>query len=174
MLPKVVSLYGNNVANTLNFESIVFNAYEVKIPDVDIPTITINFGGSEINLSSHARGTEQDLTFNFELDSKFLNYTTVYQWLNAMHDDEDGLFDTKHMVSTGTEDKEIPILYLGNITIQILDEADTVIGEYFFVDVVPNKLGGPQLNYRLDNTAGLKSSVSFKYARFTWRPVVLS
>ena len=170
---RVTDIYATSPEKVV-FDSFLFNIYEVKLPDVEIPAVTVDFSGDELNVSSHARAKYGLLEFNYDIDSLLLNYTALYNWLDALHDDSDGLFDSKNRLRNGSDLSTIgkeEQFYMGTLYVQILNEWEKPVAEWCYYNAFPTKVSGPTIDYRISGKESLSSVASFAFSQVRFRPI---
>ena len=126
--------------------------------DKFVPAIQIGYGGSNLYNSSHARDPYPPVTVDFTIDNGFNNYWTMYKWLDLMHDDQEGLYDTDDLSKD-----ELFKSYQADITLYGLDEYDNKRIEWKYTKAFPTNLGSIDYSYRDESEA--VSSMTFVYSQ---------
>ena len=139
-------------------DTIQFSIYGSVIPEVKVPATEIRYAGSTLFNSSHSKDSYPPNNVKFNIDNEFKNYWVIYTWLNLLHDEAKGVFNSRNLAETDTY-----LEYMSNMTIQGLDEYNTVKISWVFTKSFPVVLGGINYNYQEDGE--IPCSFSFVYSQ---------
>ena len=142
----------------VNQDAMQFSVFGAVVPEIVVPAIQIGYGGSNLYNSSHARDPYPPVTVDFTIDNGFNNYWTMYKWLDLMHDDQEGLYDTDDLSKD-----ELFKSYQADITLYGLDEYDNKRIEWKYTKAFPTNLGSIDYSYRDESEA--VSSMTFVYSQ---------
>tara|TARA_R110000765_G_scaffold1890_5_gene5188 strand:+ start:2735 stop:3313 length:579 start_codon:yes stop_codon:yes gene_type:complete len=160
-LPDAMKKIDSKTARTsfnVNQDAMQFSVFGAVVPEIVVPAIQIGYGGSNLYNSSHARDPYPPVTVDFTIDNGFNNYWTMYKWLDLMHDDKEGLYDTDDLSKD-----ELFSSYQTDITLYGLDEYDNKRIEWKYTKAFPTNLGSIDYSYRDESEA--VSSMTFVYSQ---------
>jgi len=134
-----------NVNSNLNIisDSLQFSIWGTTTPPIEVPGVEIRYAGSTLYNSSHGKNSYPPVTVNFNIDNRFNNYWVIYQWLNLMHDQVEGIPDARNLIPDDFFDE-----YQVDLTIIAKDEFDNGVAEFTYTKAFPTSLGEIQWNYR--------------------------
>ena len=130
-----------------NFQINLTNA---QVPLVSIPNIPVVFDGQTYNTSSHTRPTYSSLNLSFFIDTHFINYWLLWNWLNLFNE-----------ANTARGEKTSQLV--SRFRLSCLDEYNSPIINFFYEDVFITELGKFDVDYT--NTKQLKASATFVFNR---------
>jgi hypothetical protein len=131
----------------VNIDALQFSVFGTVIPDIVVPAVETRFGGSTIYVSSHSRPSFPPVTINFTIDNEFNNYWCIYQWLNLMRDEREGVFGVVN--SRGLANAEAVLNeYATTFTLYAKDEFNNNIIKFEYLKAFPTKLGSISLTYQ--------------------------
>jgi len=160
-LPDAMKKIDSKTARTsfnVNQDAMQFSVFGAVVPEIVVLAIQIGYGGSNLYNSSHARDPYPPVTVDFTIDNGFNNYWTMYKWLDLMHDDKEGLYDTDDLSKD-----ELFSSYQTDITLYGLDEYDNKRIEWKYTKAFPTILGSIDYSYRDESEA--VSSMTFVYSQ---------
>jgi len=76
-----------------NPDSIQFSIYGAIVPEVQIPSYNLPYGGQNLKISTHTRPAYSDVTVKFTVDNQFNNYWYVWNWLNMLNDERTSYYN---------------------------------------------------------------------------------
>jgi len=138
--------------------SLQFSIYGSIVPELTVPAVQIPYAGSNLYQSAHARQPYPPVTVNFTIDNEFNNYWVIYKWLDLLHDEKTGLYDSKNL-----GDNEDFNQYQTDMAIYGVDEYENKRIQFTYTKAFPTILGGINYNYR--DTAEISSSMTFVYSQ---------
>jgi hypothetical protein len=142
----------------VNEDAMQFSVFGSIVPELIVPAIQIGYSGSNLYNSAHAREPYPPVTVDFTIDNEFNNYWTMYKWLNLMHDQKEGLYDTDDLSKDELFGK-----YQTDLTLYGLDEYDNKRIQWTYTKAFPTTLGSIDYSYR-DETEAV-SSMTFVYSQ---------
>ena len=163
----VVDYYAQE-KDIINDTALHFNIFEPTLPDIERPEVQVLYQGGTYNVASHIIKVDGSIDFQFDIDSLFLNYISIFTWLNLQADQTTIVPDSDHKILPEKyfQTKQDAVrLYKGTVNIEILDKQHNPILEYEFQGAFPKKLSAPKLGYRSSSATTLKSSASFAFDR---------
>lgn len=133
--------------------AVQFSLKAVNVPDVTVQAISQPYGSGNLYVSSHAKDPFELLNIKFDIDNEFKNWSTIYEWLNLLHDEKYAIPDAKNKIDRkfGVESYWTTLGLLG------LDEYNVVKIKFEFTQAFPTKITGINFDYtqaeKLDATA---------------------
>ena len=158
--PALRNIDSKNTRNSFNVNenSMQFSVYGAVVPQITVPAIEIGYGGSNLFNSSHAKSPYDPVTVDFTIDNGYNNYWVVYKWLDLMHDEKEGLFDSGKIA---TDDDFAQ--YQTDMTLYGLDEYNNERIKFTYTKAFPIAVGA--INYSYRDTDEIASSLSFVYSQ---------
>lgn len=150
---------------TINLDALQFSVFGVVVPEITVPAIETRYSGSTIYVSSHNRSSFPASNVSFVIDNQFSNYWVIYQWLNVMRDEKEGItgqiLNARDLASEGAVLKE----YASIFTLYARDEFNNNIIKFDYHNAFPTKLGGITWNYQ--DSKEIQSSFEFVFSNIT-------
>ena len=148
----------NNKKIQLN--SLQFSVYGSIVPRIQVPAVEARYSGSTIHISSHSHPTYAPITINFTIDNRFNNYWVIYTWLNALRDQNEGVYGI--VDAANTFDKSVNLNdYSTDMTIYGKDEMNTDIISWTYKRAFPIALS--EINYNYKDSGEIEASCEFAF-----------
>ncbi len=128
---------------TINEDNIQFSVFGTIVPDIEVPAVEIRYAGNTLYQSAHSKNSYPPVTVDFTIDNRFNNYWVIYQWLNLLHNEKTGLFDSRDLIPNDNFDE-----YQTNITLTAMDEYSNEIINFTYSKAFPTSLSKINFNYR--------------------------
>jgi len=142
----------------VNQNAMQFSVYGSVVPQITVPAIEIGYAGSNLYNSAHAKTPYDPVTVNFTIDNGYNNYWVCYKWLDLMHDEKFGLFDSSN-IATDEDFKQ----YQTDMTLYGLDEYNEERIKFTYTKAFPISVGNIDYNY--SDSDEISSSLSFVYSQ---------
>jgi len=139
-------------------DSMQLSIYGTVVPAITVPALEIRYSGSTLYNSTHSKNPYPPVTVNFTIDNQYNNYWTIYKWINLLHDEYTGVYDSSGLV----QDDRFKD-YQTDLTIYGLDEYNNEKIKFIYTKAFPTDLGGINYNYREDGE--IESSFTFVYSQ---------
>lgn len=162
-LKSINSKFDRN-SKTVNLDALQFSVYGTVIPDIVVPAVETRFGGSTVYVSSHNRPSFPPVTINFTIDNEFNNYWCIYQWLNLMRDEREGVYGIVNGRGLAESDAALND-YSTTFTLYGRDEFNNNIIKFDYYRAFPTKLGGISWNYQ--ESKEIQCSFEFVFSNIT-------
>lgn len=157
--PALLAINGNaRDSSTVQQDMMQFSIYGTVVPTITVPALEIRYSGSTLYNSTHSKAPYPPVTVNFTIDNSYNNYWVIYKWLNLMHDQVEGLFDSDNLISDNAFKA-----YQTDLTIYGLDEFNKEKIAFTYTKAFPTDLGGITYNYR--ENGEIESSFTFVYSQ---------
>ena len=149
--------------STLNFDKLVFSVWGAIVPDQELNSTVIPYGGQNVSINNYTRKQYSNITINFNIDNRYTNYWVLSRWMDLINDSKTSSFDDSS-ISENEFPSMLPI-YTTNFTIQSLDSYDNVVFEFNYIGAHPVKLSGFEFNHQ---NAGeeISTSAEFSFSQF--------
>ena len=82
-----------DTANDLGLNDMQVSVYGSPVPPVSVPSVTENYYGQSLKVTSQSREPYPSLTVNFTIDNEFKNYWFIWKWLDIMNRSDDSGMD---------------------------------------------------------------------------------
>lgn len=155
---KKINKHDERSNATVLQDSLQFSIYGTVVPAITVPALEIRYAGSTLYNSSHSKNPYPPVTVNFTVDNQYNNYWVIYKWINLLHDEYYGTFDSTNLI----QDDRFKD-YQTDLTIYGLDEYNNERIKFTYTKAFPTDLGGINFNYREDGE--IESSFTFVYSQ---------
>jgi hypothetical protein len=146
--------------DTIIPDTVQFTIWGTAVPDITVPGTEVRYAGSTLYVSSHNKASYPPVEVNFAVDSMYNNYWTVYQWLNLLHDEKTGQYNSrKEFVDANFND------YQTDLTIYGLDEYGKKRVKFTYKKAFPTTLKGLNYDYQPSGDMRLVSGFVFIYSQ---------
>ena len=136
------------------------------VPQIQVPSNEVRFGGQSYNVSSHSRPNYQPLTVNFIVDNKFYNYWLLWKWLDVLNTARGSLYDgtpEKNRTKAYNLDQGTLLEYQSNLTLLSYNEYNQRIVEFTYYNAFITNLGAINYSYRDD--AIIETVAEFQFSQ---------
>lgn len=148
----------NKIAKgNIDSNSIQFSLIGVSVPPITVKAISQRYASGNLYISSHSKEPFDLLKIRFNLDNRFANYMTIYEWLNMIHDEEEAYPDPKDLTGTHFGVKN----YWTNVGVVGLDEYNVTKIMFTFTQAFPTQLGGWDFDYTKDEEIPCYANFAF-------------
>ena len=124
-------------------ESIGWSLVKASTPEINIKAQSIPYAGGNHYISSHVKDAYSPLTIEFKVDSRYANYTTIYEWINYIYDEKYGHFDANNLSPISGTDT-----YASTISLVATDEYEKDVIMWTFKNAFPTKISSLSLDYK--------------------------
>lgn len=144
---------------TISLDSLQFSVYGTILPDIVVPAVETRYGGSNIYISSHSRPAFPPITVNFTIDNQFNNYWCIYQWLNLLRDEKEGVYgivNARQLLENEATLKDYSTVF----NLFAIDEFNNPIIRFDYINAFPTKLGSISWTHQ----GGKEVETTFEFA----------
>ena len=145
---------------TFDFNTLQFAVQGTVVPKIEVPSIETRFGGATIPISSHARPTYAPLMLTFKIDSTFSNYWSIFFWLNALRDQEEGIYGIVDVLNNFNANS-ILADYSTDFSIFGLGEYNDPVIKFTYRSAFPTSLS--EIKYDYQNNDEIQATVEFAF-----------
>lgn len=169
-LPEVLSkiekaqmLSKNGIS--LNKKTLQWTLQKAEVPSINIKSQEIKYAGGNLYISSHTKSPYDPVKLTFRLDSNYLNYFTIYEWLNFIYDEKECHFNGEGVAKTKSfNEYTVPVSIVG------LDEYNNPKIQWIFTNAFPTELSSIPLTYI--DTNEIEFSATFVFSQMYIRNIL--
>lgn len=126
----------------VNKKSLQWSIVKAEVPNVNIKANAIPYAGGNLHVSSHTKSPYDPFKITFKVDSNYLNYFTIYEWINFIYGEKEGHFNEEKLTnSTSFKSYAVPVSIVG------LDEYNEPKIQWIFTYAFPTDLSSLNLDY---------------------------
>ena len=139
-------------------DTVQFSIFGTIIPEIVVPAIENRYAGNTYYVSSNSKNSYPPVNIKFNIDNQYNNYWTIFQWLNLLHDQEEGRYNASNIeVDQNFND------YQTNLTIYGLDEYDNKRIKFTYTHAFPTSINSIDYNYQ--DSGEIVSGFVFVYSQ---------
>jgi hypothetical protein len=142
----------------LSLDALQFSVYGTIVPKIEKPAVEIRYSGNTLYNSAHSIESYPPVTVDFTIDNRYNNYWAIYSWLNLMHDQVDGTYDSEDLILNKKFEN-----YQADFILTALDEFDKPIISFTYTKAFPTELGEIEYSYRSGDE--IQCSFTFVYSQ---------
>lgn len=147
--------YSANVnPNRIVTDRLQFSVYGISVPGISVPAVPVTQYQQTLNISSFTRPAYGPVSIKFAIDSEYLNYYVIWNWLNLLNDS---------LVSIPERKNNLQFLsnYSSDFQIFGLNEYNQRVIQFYYKSCFPTSLGGITYNYQ--NPTELNCDFNFEF-----------
>lgn len=142
-------------------DSVQYSLYKTKVPDLTVKGVEVRNTGSTLYVSSHSKDSFPPTEVEFAIDNGYNNYWCIYQWLNLLHDEKTGQYNSKDFPNVDKDFRD----YQTNIVIFGLDEYGKKRIKFTFSKAFPTTLKGLEFNQQAEGDMRIVSGFDFLFSQ---------
>jgi len=139
-------------------DSVQFSVFGTAVPEIVVPAIETRMTGSTLYVSSHSKNPYPPVAIGFNVDSEYNNYWTIYKWLDLLHDQYYGRYNSEEL-----ESSEIFSDYQTDLTIYGMDGFNKKKIKFTYTKAFPTAIN--DITYDYKEGAELISGFRFVYSQ---------
>lgn len=148
----------------VNKKTIQWSIIKADVPNINIKASATPYAGGNLYVSSHTKSPYDPFKITFKIDSNYLNYFTIYEWLNFIYGESEGHFDTENLTnSTSFKAYSTPVSIVG------LDEYNNPVIQWIFTYAFPTDLSSVSLDYT--NADEIECTATFVFSQMKIRNI---
>jgi len=165
-LPEALrSMVDSTMESSYKPDNIQFTVFGSPVPKIEVPSITLPFGGQSMKVSSYSRPAWPVLDLSFLVDSGYQNYWILWKWLNLFNNYDDSTSDISSFAGI-TPSGQITLKnkisqYITNFTLFALDEYNNKLVSFKYTDAFITTLG--EIKFSHQESGMITGSASFAY-----------
>lgn len=156
----------NISANSANRDSVQMSVFGTIVPEISVPALTLPYAGQSLKVSSHAREPYEESTLGFKVDNRFMNWWTMWFWLNLQNDAYQSGYDRKNL---GSHAKNYMRNYQTDFSVFALDEYNQRTMQFVYKMAFPTGIGRIEYDYKTPDE--IVSGFTFAYSQLLVTPV---
>ena len=164
-------------------DSIQVSVYGVVVPKVSVPAIEATYAGQTGKASSFNRPSYEDVSVNFNIDNRFRNYNTIWEWINLLNDSENTTYDASNLFGSSdrgkiiaknisAQDIEYKKEYTANMSLYGVDEYNKNVVQFTFTEAFPVTLG--EINYNYQTPDEIISSFTYTFSQLHFKRLAVN
>ena len=149
----------------INKKTVQWSIIKAEVPNINIKANPINYAGGALHVSSHTKSPYDPFKITFKVDSKWLNYFTIYEWINFIYGEKEGHFDEENLTNSKSfTSYAVPVSIVG------LDEYNNPIIQWIFTYAFPTDLSTISLDYT--STEEIEFTATFVFSQMRIRNIL--
>lgn len=146
-------------------KALQWSLQKAEVPAVNIKSQNIKYGAGNLYVSSHTKDPYSPVKLTFRVDSNYLNYFTIYEWINFIYNEKEGHFDAEDLTkSKSFTSYSVPVSIVG------LDEYNNPKIQWIFSYAFPTEISGLNLTYT--DTNELEFTATFVFSQMYVRNIL--
>ncbi len=158
-LKSIVTQYNRN-NRTIIPDSVQFSIFGTMVPAVTVKAVETRHAGQTLYVSSHSRDSFPPVNIKFAVDSLYNNYWVIYQWLNLLNDQKNGLYNDHNSIVDGNHQD-----YQTDLTVYALDENDNKRLKIVYTKAFPTTIDEMEFDEQADGEMEIVSGFTFVYSQ---------
>jgi len=166
-----------------NENSVQFSVYGVVVPSISVPAIEASYAGQTGKVSSFTRPSYEDVTTNFNVDNRFRNYNTIWEWINLLNDESKSVYDDGNLLTAAdrgmviapgiaAQDIDYKKEYSADMSLYGVDEYNKRVVHFTYTEAFPVSLGSIDFNYK--DTDEIVSSFTFAFNQLHFKRLAVN
>jgi hypothetical protein len=156
---------GKNAKLGIDKKALQWSIVKAEVPNVNIKAAPINYGGGTLHYSTHTKSPYDPFKITFKVDSNYMNYFTIYEWINFIYGEKEGHFNEEKLT-----DSESFTSYAVPVSIVGLDEFNNPVIQWIFTYAFPTDLSSINLDYT--STDEIEFTATFVFSQMRIRNVL--
>lgn len=148
----------------INKKILQWSIVKAEVPSINIKAGEANYAGGTLRYSTHTKSPYEPFKLTFKIDSNYLNYFTIYEWINFIYGEREGHFDEDDITDkTAFSEYAVPVSIVG------LDEYNNPVIQWIFTYAFPTDLSSISLDYT--DTQEIEFTVTFVFSQMRIRNI---
>ena len=160
ILKQISKKFNQNNTNIIP-DSVQFSVFGAAVPEITVPAVENRYAGSTLYVSSHSKNAYPPVSVNFNIDNEYKNYWTIYQWINLLHDQYEGTYNTRELNDNNPEETFKD--YQTDLTIFGKDEFNNNRIKFKYTKAFPTTIEAVTYNYQTPGE--ITSGFTFVYSQ---------
>lgn len=146
-------------------KALQWSIVKAEVPNINIKAGEANYAGGTLHYSTHTKSPYDPFKVTFKIDSNYLNYFTIYEWINFIYGETEGRFDQDNLTkSESFSAYAVPVSIVG------LDEYNEPVIQWIFTYAFPTDLSAISLDYT--STDEIEFSTTFVFSQMRIRNIL--
>ena len=148
----------------INKKILQWSIVKAEVPSINIKAGEANYAGGTLRYSTHTKSPYEPFKLTFKIDSNYLNYFTIYEWINFIYGEREGHFDEDDITDKTTfSEYAVPVSIVG------LDEYNNPVIQWIFTYAFPTDLSSISLDYT--DTQEIEFTATFVFSQMRIRNI---
>jgi len=140
-------------------DSVQFSIFGTAVPEITVPAVETRYAGNTLYVSSHGKNPYPPVSVKFNVDNEYKNYWVIYQWLNLLHDQNEGRYNARELNEHDPDFQD----YQTDLTIYGKDEFNNNRIKFTYTKAFPTTIDTIDYNYQTPDE--IASGFSFVYSQ---------
>jgi len=140
-------------------DSVQFSIFGTAVPEITVPAVETRYAGNTLYVSSHGKNPYPPVSVKFNIDNEYKNYWVIYQWLNLLHDQNEGRYNARELNEHDPDFQD----YQTDLTIYGKDEFNNNRIKFTYTKAFPTTIDTIDYNYQTPDE--IASGFSFVYSQ---------
>ena len=140
-------------------DSVQFSIFGTAVPEITVPAVETRYAGNTLYVSSHGKNPYPPVSVKFNIDNEYKNYWVIYQWLNLLHDQDEGRYNAREINEYDPDFQD----YQTDLTIYGKDEFNNNRIKFTYTKAFPTTIDTIDYNYQTPDE--IASGFSFVYSQ---------
>lgn len=158
---KPIATKYNRSNNTIIPDSVQFSVFGTMIPEITVKGVETRYAGSTLYITSHSKEAYPPVNIKFNVDSMYNNYFTIYSWLNLLHDQKTGLYNSQGFSPDDANFND----YMTDLTVYGLDEYGKKRISFKYTKCFPTTVDGIEYDQKGTEGEEIVSGFTFLYSQ---------
>ena len=164
-LPEALKKLQTKPDGTISKKALQWSIVKAEVPNINIKAGEANYAGGTLHYSTHTKSPYDPFKVTFKIDSNYLNYFTIYEWINFIYGETEGRFDQDNLTkSESFSAYAVPVSIVG------LDEYNEPVIQWIFTYAFPTDLSAISLDYT--STDEIEFSATFVFSQMRIRNIL--
>lgn len=164
-LPQALKKLHQSADDGISKKALQWSIIKADVPNINIKAGQANYAGGTLHYSTHTKSPYDPFKVTFKIDSNYLNYFTIYEWINFIYGESEGHFDQDNLT-----DSENFTVYAVPVSIVGLDEYNEPVIQWIFTYAFPTDLSSINLDYTSTNE--IEFTVTFVFSQMRIRNIL--
>ena len=142
-------------------DSVQFSIFGTAVPEITVPATETRYAGSTLYVTSHSKNPYPPVSVQFNVDNEYKNYWVIYQWLNLLHDQYEGIYNARG-INADSPDENFKD-YQTNLTIFGKDEFNNSRIKFTYTKAFPTTVD--KIDYNYQTADEITSGFTFVYSQ---------
>jgi hypothetical protein len=151
-----------------SIEPLEIKVFGSVVPEIAVPSTVLPYAGQNYNVSTHVRPNYSPLAVNFFVDNEFINYYTMWSWLNVLNTFDQSIYGGSRFDTIDRQESSnkngLVTEYQTKMSVFALNEYNKKTVEFIYHNAFITNLGGITYNYQ--DPTYLQSAVTFQFSQF--------
>ena len=164
-MPEALKKLHQTSDDGISKKALQWSIVKAEVPNINIKAGQANYAGGTLHYSTHTKSPYDPFKVTFKIDSNYLNYFTIYEWINFIYGESEGHFDENNLTDSGTFPAyAVPVSIVG------LDEYNEPVIQWIFTYAFPTDLSSVNLDYT--STDEIEFTATFVFSQMRIRNIL--